>query len=109
MFYIHTHTHTRFDGDMLSVLLLLSLYTARRGVAGYTVPILSYLSSLCPKIYFCRKKESSKRIFKFDQLTNWLIEQLRKHSFTYQNQIGNIDNDFIVIYYVNLVACFRYI
>ena len=65
-----------------------------------------------PKDIFLPKKESSKRIFKLDQLTNWLgwlIEQLKKHSSTYQNQIGNIDNDFIVIYYVNLVACFRYI
>ena len=62
-----------------------------------------------PKDIFLPKKESSKRIFKFARLTNWLIEQLRKRNFTYQNQIGNIDNDFIVIYYVNLVACFRYI
>ena len=97
---------------MLSVLLLLSLYTARRGVAGYTVPIFIIFIITMPKDIFLPKKESSKRIFKVDQLTNWLgwlIEQLRKHSSTYQNQIGNIDNDFIVIYYVNLVACFRYI
>ena len=94
---------------MLSVLLLLSLYTARRGVAGYTVPICIIFIITMPKDIFLPKKESSKRIFKVDQSTNWLIEQLRKHSFTYQNQIGNIDNDFIVIYYVNLVACFRYI
>ena len=94
---------------MLSVLLLMSLYTARRRVAGYTVPICIIFIITMPKYIFLPKKESSKRIFKFDQLTNWLIEQLRKHSFTYQNQIGSIDNDFIVIYYVNLVACFRYI